>query len=110
MEQINIKLDDTKHVVAFASLGSVNGDINYNGDIPSDFRYNCRAYQLIDNKLVKDPNYKPPEDKLISDSSKTTTTDNSKSQIEQLTMQLAQTQAMVANLTQQIANQQGGSK
>lgn len=51
---MNIKFDDNGNVLGFVELGGMDGAIEYNGDIPDDFRENCQFYRLVDGRLVKD--------------------------------------------------------
>ena len=51
---MKIKFDDNGNVLGFVELGGMAGAIEYNGDIPDDFRENCLFYKLENDILVKD--------------------------------------------------------
>ena len=51
---MRIKVDDNLKVIGFVELGGMAGAVEYNGDIPDDFRENCLFYRLVDGQLVKD--------------------------------------------------------
>ena len=51
---MKIKFDDNGNVLGFVELGGMPGAIEYNGDIPDDFRENCQFYRLVEGRLVKD--------------------------------------------------------
>ena len=51
---MKIKFDDNGNVLGFVELGGMAGAIEYDGDIPDDFRANCQFYRLVDGRLVKD--------------------------------------------------------
>lgn len=51
---MRIKFDDNGKVIGFVELGGMPGAVDYDGNIPDDFRENCLFYKLVDGELVKD--------------------------------------------------------
>ncbi|WP_423788428.1 DUF2977 domain-containing protein, partial [Lactiplantibacillus plantarum] len=57
---MQVKLDETKHVVSYALVGGLEDAIDYDeSQLPADFltATDSSAYWLIDGVLTKDPNY-----------------------------------------------------
>ena len=51
---MKIKFDDNGNVLGFVELGGMPGAVEYNYDIPDDFRDNCQFYRLVDGRHAKD--------------------------------------------------------
>ncbi len=51
---MEIKYDENNYVVGFSTLGGIDGGIEYNGEVPSDFNDLYYAYYIDNGVLIKD--------------------------------------------------------
>lgn len=96
---MKILTNNKQEIIAYASLGSIDGAIEYNGGVPDDFEENFKPsfYLLQNNVIVLNPNYTEP-------AQPTTPTGPTTEQlmINQLGLQ-------IATLTKTVAKLQGGA-
>ena len=65
---MKLLLDDKNVIIGMASIGSIEGAIDYNGLIPDGFeeQFKPNFYMLKNNLITENPNYVAPEPALIS--------------------------------------------
>lgn len=60
---MKILVNDNSEILAYATVGGIDGGQEYNGDIPDDFEDNFKPnyYLLQDNEIAVNPDYQEPE-------------------------------------------------
>lgn len=60
---MKIKLDNTNHVTAYATIGDIEDGVEYKGIVPEGFlkSEHSESYLLVNDVLQLDPNYVAPE-------------------------------------------------
>lgn len=67
---MKLLLDDKKIIIGMATIGSIEGAIDYNGLIPDGFeeQFKPNFYMLKDNSITENPDYVAPEPPVIGPS------------------------------------------
>ena len=60
-----IQTDGQKYVIGYATLGGIEGGVEYSGDVPEDFAENCRYYKFENGTLIFDAGKKATEEQHI---------------------------------------------
>lgn len=67
---MKLLLDDKNVIIGMASIGSIEGAIDYNGLIPDGFEEQFKPYfyLLKNDEIVENPNYVEPEPPVVGPS------------------------------------------
>lgn len=60
---MELLVNSNDEILAYATVGGIDGGQEYNGDIPDDFEDNFKQnyYLLQDNEIAVNPDYQEPE-------------------------------------------------
>ncbi|MBF7125533.1 DUF2977 domain-containing protein [Pediococcus pentosaceus] len=67
---MKLLLDDKNIIIGMASIGSIEGAVDYNGLIPDGFeeQFKSNFYMLKNNLITENPDYVAPEPPVIGPS------------------------------------------
>ncbi|QGZ70042.1 DUF2977 domain-containing protein [Pediococcus pentosaceus] len=108
-------INDKSEILAFTVFGDVDNSLEYNGEVPEDFRdkFKPKFYMLVDGVIVENPNYVKPEPPEIGPSvieQQVAALGYQQMQDNQDKQKLVKQNAQMAYQIMQIQQQLGGQK